>query len=136
MNYLGLAEIMIIAEEVTGVDRDVLVRISRVDLLDSALAAPSAGFGDYDLYPSLIEKAAVLGVRVAMNHPLPDGNKRLAWMAMVVFLDMNNADLETGDDDAVEMMMSVARGEIDERALGAWLSSRVRVRPSERRAKQ
>ena len=39
-------------------------------------------------------------------------------------------------DDAVEMMMSVARGEIDERALGAWLSSRVRVRPTERRANQ
>jgi len=134
--YLGLAETIIIAEEVTGAKRDVLITTSRLDLLDSALAAPSAGFGDTDLYPSLIEKAAVLGVRISMNHPLVDGNKRLAWMAMVVFLDINNADLEATDDDAVEIMLSVARGQTNERALGTWLSSRVSMRPSGSKATQ
>ena len=136
MIYLGLAETIIIAEEVTGAKRDVLITTSRLDLLDSALAAPSAGFGDTDLYPSLIEKAAVLGVRISMNHPLVDGNKRLAWMAMVVFLDINNADLEATDDDAVVIMLSVARGQTNERALGTWLSSRVSMRPSGSKATQ
>ena len=136
MIYLGLAETIIIAEEATGAKRDVLITTSRLDLLDSALAALSAGFGDTDLYPSLIEKAAVLGVRISMNHPLVDGNKRLAWMAMVVFLDINNADLEATDDDAVEIMLSVARGQTNERALGTWLSSRVSMRPSGSKATQ
>ena len=87
MRFLGLAEAFVIAEAVTGIDAHDLVHVSRSDLLDSALHAPQAGFGDTDLYPSLVEKAAVLCVRIAKNHPLPDGNKRLAWMAMVVFLE-------------------------------------------------
>lgn len=57
-------------------------------------------------------------------------------MAMVVFLDINNADLEATDDDAVEIMLSVARGQTNERALGTWLSSRVSMRPSGSKATQ
>lgn len=126
MRYLGLAEAFVIAEAVTGIDAHNLVRVSRSDLLDSALHAPQAGFGDTDFYPSVVEKAAVLGVRIARNHPLPDGNKRLAWMAMVVFLELNNNALEVTDDDAVETMLSVAAGQTDEAALTSWLSTRVR----------
>lgn len=125
MRYLGLAEAFVIAEAVTGIDAHDLVNISRSDLLDSALHAPQAGFGDTDFYPSLIEKAAVLCVRIAKNHPLPDGNKRLAWMAMVVFLELNDTTLEVDEDDAVETMLSVATGQTDEAALTAWLSQRI-----------
>ena len=125
MRYLGLAEAFVIAEAVTGIDAHDLVQVSRSDLLDSALHAPQAGFGDTDFYPSLIEKAAVLCVRIAKNHPLPDGNKRLAWMTMVVFLELNNAALEVDDDDAVETMLSVAAGQTDEATLTQWLSERV-----------
>ncbi|MFM8310741.1 MAG: type II toxin-antitoxin system death-on-curing family toxin [Ilumatobacteraceae bacterium] len=125
MRYLGLAEAFVIAEAVTGLDAHDLVHVSRSDLLDSALHAPQAGFGDTDFYPSLIEKAAVLCVRIAKNHPLPDGNKRLAWMAMVVFLEINDSILEVGEDDAVETMLSVAAGETDEATLTAWLSRRL-----------
>lgn len=44
-------------------------------LADSALHAPAAGFGDTEFYPEFIDRAAVLTVRLAKNHPLPDGNK-------------------------------------------------------------
>ncbi|HXH58285.1 hypothetical protein [Iamia sp.] len=60
MRYLILAEALLVAEAVTGIDARTLARASRVDLLDSALHAPQAGFGDEDFYPSLAEKAAVL----------------------------------------------------------------------------
>ncbi len=75
MRYLTLAEALAIAEAVTGVDALTLARVSRLELLDSALHAPQAGFGDEDFYPAFVDKAAVLAVRLARNHPLPDGNK-------------------------------------------------------------
>jgi death-on-curing protein len=76
--YLGLAEYLWLAEQVTAVEVTTLVKASRVDLADSALHAPAAGFGDEDFYPEIADKAAVLCCRLAWNHPLPDGNKRAA----------------------------------------------------------
>lgn len=81
MRYLTLAEALTIAEAVTGTPAAVLARASRLDLLDSALHAPQAGFGEVEFYPDFVGKAAVLTVRIAKNHPLPDGNKRLAWQS-------------------------------------------------------
>lgn len=76
--YLSLAEYFWLAEQVTGTAAELLVKVSRSDLADSALHAPQAGFGDEDFYPDLIGKAAVLTCRLVWNHPLPDGNKRAA----------------------------------------------------------
>ena len=84
-----MAEALVIAAVVTGIDGRTLSRASRVDRLDSALHAPQAGFGDEEFYPSLVEKAAVLVVRIARNHPLPDGYKRLAWQSLTIFLALN-----------------------------------------------
>ena len=76
--YLGLAEYLWLAEQVTGLDTTTLVKASRVELTDSALHAPAAGFGEEDFYPDRHDKAAVLTCRLVWNHPLPDGNKRAA----------------------------------------------------------
>ncbi len=73
MRYLSLAEALVVAEAVTGLDLTTLSRSPRIDLLDSALHAPQASFG-VRLYPGFIDKAAVLAVRIAKNHPLLDGN--------------------------------------------------------------
>lgn len=125
MRYLTLGEAFVIAEEITGIDAKVLVSASRSDLLDSALHAPQAGFGDTDFYPDLLVKAAVLCHRISKNHPLPDGNKRLAWVCLVIFLDLNGVNLHVPEDDAVSVMLALAAGEIDEQFLADWLKSRV-----------
>ena len=125
MKYLSLAEALVIAEAVTGIDVRTLSRASRVDLLDSALHAPQAGFGDEDFYPSLVEKAAVLVLRIAHNHPLPDGNKRLAWQSLTIFLALNGHRLEVPADDAVNLMLAIAAGDYDEKAVMAWLQGRL-----------
>ena len=78
VEYLDLADFIVIAEEITGIEVSVLMQMPRMPLADSALHAPQAGYGDVDLYPDFVDKAAVLLVRLAMNHPLPDGNKRAA----------------------------------------------------------
>lgn len=125
MRYLSLAEALVIGEAVTGVDVRTLSRASRVELLDSALHAPQAGFGDEELYPSVAEKASVLVVRIASNHPLPDGNKRLAWQALTVFLGLNGYRLEVASDEAVNLMLSVAAGELGEGEVADWLRQHV-----------
>ena len=60
--YLSLAEFWYLAEHVTGINAATLIRDSRVELADSALHAPQAGFGDTDFYPDPYAKAAVLAV--------------------------------------------------------------------------
>lgn len=126
--YLSLAEYFWLTEQVTGVAADVLARVSRSDLADSALHAPQAGFGDEDFYPDLVDKAAVLTCRLAWNHPLPDGNKRAAWAALVLFIDLNGGrwDPDPPDvDDAEQAMLAVAAHEVDESWLSRWLDDRV-----------
>ncbi|MCW3037999.1 MAG: death-on-curing family protein [Actinobacteria bacterium] len=125
MRFLSLAEALIIAETVTGLEATTLAKASRLDLLDSALHAPQAGFGEVEFYPDLIDKAAVLAVRIARNHPLPDGNKRLAWQALTMFLALNGWTLEVPTSDAVSTVLAVAAGEVNEEGLAVWLRQRV-----------
>lgn len=67
----------------------------------------------------------MLVVRIASNHPLPDGNKRLAWHALTIFLALNGHSLEVTTDDAVNLMLAVAAGELDEEAVADWLGEQV-----------
>ena len=122
-----MAEALVVAEAVTGLDLATLARSPRIDLLDSALHAPQASFGGQDLYPEFIHKAAVLAVRIARNHPLIDGNKRLTWTCLVMLVVLNGHSLEVPADDAVSTMLAVAAGKLDEVAMAAWLASRVDV---------
>ena len=129
IHYLALAEYFWLAEQVTGVDADTLAKASRSELADSALHAPQAGFGDVEFYPDLYDKAAVLVCRLARNHPLPDGNKRAAWAALVMFIDLNHGiwDPDPPDiDRAEEAMLAIAAGDVDETWTAAWLKERVR----------
>ena len=127
--YITLAEYFWLAEQVTGVDADTLAKASRSDLADSALGAPQAGFGDVEFYPDVYDKAAVLVCRLAWNHPLPDGNKRSAWAALVMFIDLNEGSWEPDPpsvDQAEEVMLAIAAGEADETWAAAWLKEHVR----------
>ncbi len=126
--YLTLAEYFWLAEQVTGVDAETLARASRSELADSALHAPQAGFGDVEFYPDLYDKAAVLVCRLAWNHPLPDGNKRAAWAALVMFIDLNDGTWQPDPpdiDQAEAAMLAIAAGDVDETWTATWLKERV-----------
>ena len=89
VEYLDLADYVAIAAEVTGLDAATVMKVANLDLADSALHAPAAGFGETEFYPDFVDKAAVLIVRLAKNHPLPDGNKRVSWVALRLFVEIN-----------------------------------------------
>lgn len=102
-----------------------MARVAQLGLLDWALHAPQAGFGDIEFYPAFADKAAVLVVRLARNHPLPDGNKRLAWQALTMFCALNGHRLEVPADEAVDLMLAIAAGGVGEAAVAEWLSGRI-----------
>ena len=79
--YLSLAEFWFLAEHVTGVDAATLINASRVDLADSALHAPQAGFGDTDFSPDLHDKAVVLACRVRVE-PSAAGRQQAGSVGM------------------------------------------------------
>ena len=93
-----------------------------VGLLDAACARPRATAFGVDAYPDLLQKAAALLHSIAGNHPLADGNKRLAWLATVVFLDLNGVTVTLSDDEAFELVMRVAQGTADVHAIAAELA--------------
>jgi death on curing protein len=86
-------------------------------LLDSACHRPQASLLGQEAYPTLAGKAAALMHSLASNHALVDGNKRLALLAAVVFLRINCYVLDLTDDEAFDLTMSVASGQLDAEAI-------------------
>lgn len=82
-------------------------------LLDSACHRPQASLFGQEAYPTLAGKAAALMQSLAGNHALVDGNKRLALLATVVFLRINGYVLDLSDDEAFDLTMSVAAGQLN-----------------------
>lgn len=126
MIYLNLDEALFLGHLVTGIEIQTLRSISRTDLLHSALHAPQAGFGDEEIYPNIFDKAAVLCSRIALNHPLPDGNKRLAWTSLVMFCDRNGYELQVDTSQAVACIVELAAGNVSEAELSQWIQNRAR----------
>jgi death-on-curing protein len=90
-------------------------------LLASAVARPQAGFGDFEAYPDIYSKAAVLCHSLLKNHSFIDGNKRTAVTSMGMFLELNGYRLECPEGTLHQLALDVATDQIDERALADWL---------------
>lgn len=82
-------------------------------LIKSAVERPRTTVFGKDAYPSFDEKAAALLHSLARNHPLIDGNKRIAWSATRAFCLLNDRDIHLDVDEAEELILQAARGEID-----------------------
>lgn len=125
VSYVTFGDYCRIAAEVLGTTPEQVARLPRIALADSALASPRAGFGDQDAYPTLIEKAAVLVEHLARNHPLPDGNKRCAFLAIERFLAANDLPIRDADPNTdVPMVERIATGEATPSEITAWLEKR------------
>ena len=90
-------------------------------MLDSALEAAFAGFGDRELYPTKEEKGARLGYALISNHAFVDGNKRIGIFVMMSFLEMNGIRLACTDDEIVHIGLSVADGRMSYEELLQWV---------------
>ena len=99
--------------------------IRDVGLLDFAINRPrSSAFGE-DAYPTLTLKAAALVHSVTNNHALVDGNKRIGWLCVAVFCDVNGTSVDLTDDEAFHLVWDVASSSIDVPAI----AERLRLTP-------
>jgi death-on-curing protein len=92
--------------------------------LESALARP-LNRRAYDSGSDLAELAAAYGYGLASSHPFNDGNKRIAFLAMYVFLGLNGLEIEADETEVVDLVVAVASGRCDEEDLADWLRSHV-----------
>jgi len=91
-------------------------------LLESALARAEQRW-NYAPNSDLADLAAAYGYGLVRNHPFLDGNKRIGLVAMNMFLLLNGKEIEAPEPEIVEKVLAIAKGEIDEDALSAWLRS-------------
>ena len=123
VEYPDLSDYLAVAAAVTRSEPSTLLASTKLDLADSALHAPAGSWDDEDFYPDFVDKAAVLLVRLAKNHPLLDGNKRAAWVTLRLFIEMNGWawGRYPGVDESEHAVVAVASSEWDEARTAAWL---------------
>jgi death-on-curing protein len=88
--------------------------------LESALARPRHKL-TYKRKPDLASLAAAHAYGLARNHPFRDGNKRVAFVTMIVFLGLNGHDLVADEPDVVTVMLRIAAGNLSEAELAKWI---------------
>ncbi|EMY34205.1 hypothetical protein D477_010961 [Arthrobacter crystallopoietes BAB-32] len=114
--YLDLESLLALAEELA------VPHVRDVGLLSAAANRPQTTLYGEDTYPSMHEKAAVLLESIVRNHQLVDGNKRLAWLAVVVFYGLNSMVIDAPEDPAYDLVIAVATGQVDYKHAAAVLA--------------
>ena len=110
-DYLTTEDLLLVAANAVGAQP--LVR--DYGLLESAAARPQTSLFGNDAYPDLWGKAAALGHSLIRNHPLLDGNKRLGWVAMRTFLELNGVPpMRVDVDEAERFVLDIAAGALDD----------------------
>jgi death-on-curing protein len=95
-------------------------------LLDSALARPLNQYL-YDASNDVAALAAAYGYGIAKNHAFVDGNKRAAFLCVGLFLSINERHLRADQVDAIQTMLAVAAGTLDEQGFAAWIRDHVEL---------
>jgi death on curing protein len=109
MIYLSLEELLRVADRILPA-----VEIRDLGLLGSALARPQASAIGVDAYTTAHAKAAALLHSIVTNHALVDGNKRLALAGVIAFCGVNGWRLTMTNDEAYDVVIAVASGELDD----------------------
>ncbi|MEV7969888.1 Fic family protein [Sphaerisporangium sp. NPDC088356] len=117
--YLTVEQVIDLAELTAGAPP----KLRDAGLLDSAVHRPQASMFGHEAYSHLLIKAASLLHSLAVHPPFAAGDKRLAWVCTVVFLEYNGVELDTDDDSVYDLVSAVASGEfaeVDEIAQVLW----------------
>ncbi|MBB5752537.1 type II toxin-antitoxin system death-on-curing family toxin [Prosthecomicrobium pneumaticum] len=96
------------------------IGIRDVGALRSALDRPRNKWA-YE-QADLVTLGAAYAFGIARNHPFVDGNKRVAFLAMIGFLRLNGVRFAPPPAEATGVMLKLAAGEIDEAGLVRWIA--------------
>lgn len=131
MERLRLEDLLLVGEAVLGMRAEALAGATRLAVAQSALDAPFAAQGALDRYPGLGEKAGILCSRLVQNHPLPDGNKRVALIAMLELVARNGGAWRPppgGQEEIAATIRRLAARELSEAQFVAWVRACVTTR--------
>ena len=104
-----------------------LLGIRDENALESALARARQRW-THEPESDLSRLAADYVFGICTSHPFRDGNKRISFLAAVIFLGLNGFDLVAPGDEVVEKMRALASGKLDEEAIANWMRSRIEPR--------
>ena len=90
------------------------------NLLDSALKSPFQTFDGNELYPDIFDKASQLCYSLVENHPFADGNKRIGVHLTLLFLKINNENIEYSQAELIDFGLNIASGKMNKDAIKAW----------------
>jgi len=126
------APVFLTLGEVIEIHRDQIERyggdpgLRDLGLLQSAMAMPAAGFGGHYLHTDLFEMAAAYLFHITQNHPFIDGNKRTGAVASLVFLSLNNVEIESDEEKFERIVLGVAQGKIEKAAVAEFFRTNSR----------
>jgi death-on-curing protein len=117
----------VIAERVLDIPAERLIHFERlVALAESALHVPRTDYFGTEVYPDFETKAGVLCSRLIRNHPLPDGNKRVAYLCLTEFVERNGRSWDASEpDEVVDVLEAVAARGMSEEEFLAWVANRI-----------
>lgn len=95
-------------------------------LLGAALARPKTTVFGEDAYKTLELKASALVHSLIKSHPMLDGNKRVAWLALNAFLFLNNQVLVAKESDAISLITGIASDKYSVDEIAKWIKQRTR----------
>ena len=95
--------------------------IRDAQLLDSALKTPFQTFGGNNLYPDILDKASQLCYSLIENHPFIDGNKRIGVHLMLLFLKLNNIEVNYSQQELIDFGLDIASGEMSKNDIKGWI---------------
>ena len=124
MRYLTLSAVLEVHRQIMAQSGGA-EGLMHLPALESALAQPQMTFDGEELYPTVVDKAAVLGYTLIKNHPFLDGNKRTGHAAMEVFLVLNGYEIRATVDEQERVILQVAASELDREEFTTWLRAHV-----------
>ena len=114
-------------EQVVKIHRSLIEKTGGMDgirdaqLLDSALKTPFQTFGGNNLYPNILDKASQLCYSLIQNHPFIDGNKRIGVHLMLLFLKLNNIEVNYSQQELVDFGLDIASGKMSKNDIKGWI---------------
>ena len=94
--------------------------------LESALQRPFQTFDNRELYPSIIEKAAALTESLLRNHPFVDGNKRVGYVVLRLYLSSHGYVLTANSNDKYHFIVQVASGQMAFNEIVDWIKCHIK----------